>query len=152
VLGPLLGQDEKKLTQEGAIAGTPAYMSPEQASGQEQLDGRCDVYSLGCVGYFLLTGRPPFADRSSVRTLAAHLYEAPAPLSSHRPDVPDDLQAVLLRCLAKAPSERFPNVRCLAEALARCQATGQWTAEAAAGWWQARGGSENGGPEAGPIQ
>jgi serine/threonine-protein kinase len=127
-----------RLTQEGAVAGTPAYMSPEQAGGQEDLDARSDIYSLGAVAYFLLTGRPPFAGRSVVQVLAAHLYERPAPLTQWRADVPDDLQAVVLRCLAKEPGERYADVADLTAALAGCQAAGAWSAKEAAEWWGCR--------------
>jgi serine/threonine-protein kinase len=109
-----LGRDGEKLTAEGAVFGTPAFMSPEQADGRDDLDARSDVYSLGCVAYFLLTGRPPFADRSPVKMLAAHLYEQPQPPAG----VPADLAAVVLRCLAKAPADRFPDVASLDAALA----------------------------------
>jgi serine/threonine-protein kinase len=109
-----VGKDGEKLTAEGAVFGTPAFMSPEQAEGRDDLDARSDVYSLGCLGYFLLTGRPPFADRSPVKMLAAHLYEQPEPL----PGVPADLEAVVLRCLAKAPADRFPDMETLDAALA----------------------------------
>src|SRR5262249_28072905 len=100
----------EKLTREGAIAGTPAYMSPEQASGPEEIDGRSDIYSIGALAYFLLTGQPPFAGRSGVQVLAAHLYEPPPPLTTHRPEVPAELEAVVLKCLAKIPVDRYPDV------------------------------------------
>ena len=87
VLPPAGGPDGQNLTQDGTVAGTPAYMSPEQAASQENLDARTDIYSVGALAYFLLTGKPPFADRSPVEVLAAHLYESPAPLMQHRPDV-----------------------------------------------------------------
>ncbi len=73
---------------------------------------------------FLLTGQPPFAGRSAVQVLAAHLYEQPAPLADHRADLPAELQAVVLRCLAKNPPDRFADVHSLAEALATCQGAG----------------------------
>ncbi|HKB38404.1 MAG TPA: serine/threonine-protein kinase, partial [Gemmataceae bacterium] len=130
--------DGERLTQEGVIAGTPAYMSPEQAAGGDNLDARSDIYSLGALAYFLLTGRPPFAGRSSLRMLAAHLYEPPAALTDHRPDVPVELQAVVLRCLAKEPAQRFPNAQCLEAALALCHTEEEWTEEQAASWWRAR--------------
>jgi serine/threonine protein kinase len=74
--------------------------------------------SLGALAYFLLTGQPPFPGRSAVQVLAAHLHERPAPLTHHRADLPDDLQAVVLRCLAKNPADRFPDVQSLELALA----------------------------------
>jgi eukaryotic-like serine/threonine-protein kinase len=134
---PVVGAaDGEKLTQEGTIAGTPAYMSPEQAGEQENLDARSDIYSLGALAYFLLTGQPPFVCSSAVRTLAAHLYETPAPLTQNRPDVPGDLEAVVLRCLAKHPADRFPDAESLEEALAACRTAGQWSAQEAATWWR----------------
>ena len=124
-----------KLTREGAIAGTPAYMSPEQAAGKADVDARSDLYSLGAVAYFLLTGRPPFVRDSAVQTLAAHLTEPVVAPDRLRPDVPGDLQAVVLRCLEKDPACRFPNADELAQALAQCSAD-QWTREQAAAWWR----------------
>lgn len=121
VLPPMSETDGEKLTQDGAVTGTPAYLSPEQAGGQETLDARSDIYSVGALAYFLLTGQPPFTNRSLVKMLAAHLYEEPAPLSNHRRDVPAKLEAVVLRCLAKQPQARFPSMAELDAALATCQ-------------------------------
>lgn len=117
VLSPAGDTDGEKLTQDGALTGTPAYLSPEQAGGQDTVDARSDIYSLGALAYFLLTGQPPFAGRSGVKMLAAHLYEQPEPMFRRRPDVPADLEAVVLRCLAKKPEERFPDVESLDPAL-----------------------------------
>jgi serine/threonine-protein kinase len=142
VLAPGARQGDDRLTQEGAVAGTPAYMSPEQAAGQENLGARSDVYSLGAVAYFLLTGQPPFAGRLPLQVLAAHLYEAPAPLTNHRTDVPAELQAVVLRCLRKNPAERYPDAWALETALAACQNVGRWDEEEAADWWRSRSGPE----------
>jgi serine/threonine-protein kinase len=111
---------EQTLTQEGAITGTPAYMSPEQAAGQDRLDGRSDIYSLGAVAYFLLTGSPPFPREKALQVLAAHLHEPVRPLTELRAEVPADLQEVVLRCLEKDPVRRFADVGSLHEALARC--------------------------------
>jgi serine/threonine-protein kinase len=138
VLAPAVSADGAGLTQEGAIAGTPAYMSPEQAGGQETLDLRSDIYSLGAVAYFLLTGQPPFAGRSPAKMVAAHIYEAPAPVSNHRPDVSENLQAVVLRCLAKGPADRFADAESLDIALAGCQTTCQWSEKQAADWWHSQ--------------
>jgi serine/threonine-protein kinase len=131
--------DGESLTQEGAIAGTPAYMSPEQAAGKAAVDARSDVYSLGAVAYFLLTGRPPFVRDSTVQTLAAHLAESVVAPDRHRPDVPADLQAVVLRCLEKDPADRFPGADQLAQALARCRSADQWSPEQADAWWRESG-------------
>jgi serine/threonine-protein kinase len=130
------GAGDSKVTQDGALTGTPAYMSPEQAGGQDTLDARSDIYSLGAVAYFVLTGQPPFAGRSTVKMLAAHLYEQPAPVITHRADVPPQLEAVIVKCLAKAPADRFANVQSLESALAECPVVGPWTEADAAQWWQ----------------
>jgi tRNA A-37 threonylcarbamoyl transferase component Bud32/tetratricopeptide (TPR) repeat protein len=94
------------LTQLGTSIGTPAYMSPEQAAGDPSVDHRADIYSLGCMAYELLTGQPPFHGRSPARVLAAHMTEAPQPISALRPDVPGALEQVVMRCLEKEPAQR----------------------------------------------
>jgi serine/threonine-protein kinase len=132
------GHDGERLTEEGTIQGTPAYMSPEQAGGQGGVDARSDIYALGALGYYLLTGRSPFSGRPRLQILAAHLYEPPTPPTHLRPDVPRDLEAVLLRCLAKAPAERYVNANELEAALAGCGAAGTWTTKEAAAWWRCR--------------
>jgi tRNA A-37 threonylcarbamoyl transferase component Bud32 len=109
---------EETLTQEGAIAGTPAYMSPEQASGTDHLDGRSDIYSLGAVAYFLLTGQPPFPRDRAIEAIVAHLHEPVRPLTRLREEVPADLEEVVLCCLQKDPGRRFADVGRLHEALA----------------------------------
>ena len=123
VLPPMSESDGERLTQDGMVTGTPAYLSPEQAGGQENVDARSDIYSLGALAYFLLKGQPPFAGRSGVKMLAAHLYEKPEPITALRPEVPPDLETVVLRCLAKKPEERFADVESLHAALTAC-ATG----------------------------
>jgi hypothetical protein len=134
-----VGTDEDgKLTQEGALTGTPAYMSPEQVGGQENLDARSDIYSIGALAYFLLTGQPPFGSRPMVKVLAAHLYETPGPLAERCPGVPADLEAVVLRCLAKDPADRFPSVESLKSALAECRSVTPWTPQEAAAWWHSQ--------------
>jgi serine/threonine-protein kinase len=136
VLPPLGESDGEKLTQEGSVTGTPAYLSPEQAGLQDTLDARSDIYSIGALAYFLLAGQPPFANRSSVKMLAAHLYEEPEPLSLRRPDVPADVEAIVLRCLAKDPNARFPDAESLALSLAACRASA-WTESDASHEWRA---------------
>jgi serine/threonine-protein kinase len=131
-----LGRGEEKLTQEGTIPGTPAYMSPEQAAAAEEADGRTDIYSLGAVAYFLLTGKPPFVRRTGMEILAAHMHEKPKPLTDQRSDVPADVQEVVLRCLEKERSCRFPDVESLEQALARCDCASAWTRDLARAWWR----------------
>ena len=134
-----VGKDaaDATLTREGAVPGTPAYMSPEQAGGEGGVDPRSDLYSVGALAYFLLTGQPPFGGRSAAKMLAAHLYETPAALPA---DVPSDLAGVVMRCLAKSPIERWPDAASLESAFAEA-AVPVWTAVDARAWW-ARAGSD----------
>lgn len=134
VLPPVSDADGEKLTQDGSVTGTPAYLSPEQAGGQEAVDARSDIYSLGALAYFLLTGQPPFGGRTGIKMLAAHLYESPQPPSAIRPDLPPDLDAVVLRCLAKKPGERYASAANLETSLAELRA-GNWTESDARNWW-----------------
>jgi tRNA A-37 threonylcarbamoyl transferase component Bud32/tetratricopeptide (TPR) repeat protein len=94
------------LTQLGTSVGTPAYISPEQAAGDPNVDHRADLYSLGCMAYELLTGEPPFAGRTPQRTLAAHLTETPTSVHDLRPDTPPALATLVMRCLEKDPAAR----------------------------------------------
>jgi serine/threonine-protein kinase len=128
-----------QLTQEGSITGSPLYMSPEQALGDSDPDERCDIYSLGAVAYYLLTGRPPFDGETAIRVILAHAHEPVVPPSRHRGDIPADLEQVVLRCLAKNPHERYPSAAALRMALSECETAGRWTHGDAAKWWQANG-------------
>ncbi len=125
------------LTQAGLIFGTPAYMSAEQASGKKELDARSDIYSLGALTCFLSTGEPPFARDSVVQTLAAHINEPVPRLRSRRSDLPEDLEAIVIRCLAKDPDKRFPCAASLEQALGECRLADAWTQTEAAAWWTA---------------
>jgi eukaryotic-like serine/threonine-protein kinase len=143
VLAPKDDPHGATLTQDGAITGTPAFMSPEQAGGQDGIDPRSDLYSVGALAYFLLTGQPPFGERPTLKTLAAHLYESPPELPA---DVPPGLSVVVMKCLAKSPAERWPDAATLEAALTGL-AVPEWTADEAASWW-ARVGSDR---ETGPV-
>jgi serine/threonine protein kinase len=105
------------LTATGAAVGTPAYMSPEQASGSRDLDGRSDVYSLGCVVYEMLAGQAPFTGPTAESVVYQHLAAAPPSISGMRPAVPASVAAALQRALAKTPADRFRTVAQFAEAL-----------------------------------
>ena len=127
------------LTQEGIVSGTPAFMSPEHASGSDSLDARSDVYSLGAVLYYLLTGKPVFSKDTPLKTLAAQIYEDPLPPSRLRPGMDPMLEGLVLRCLEKSPDARYRDVEALDRALAACEpAAGAWTQADARAWWDAR--------------
>ena len=110
------------LTETGVTVGTPAYMSPEQAAGSTNLDGRSDLYSLGCMLYEMLAGQPPFTGPTAESLVHQHLSAAPRPVTDVRPTVPAWVVAALQRALAKAPADRFTTGARLAEALARREA------------------------------
>jgi len=135
---PLAEEGDAALTQEGAITGSPLFMSPEQASG-EQVDARSDIYALGVVMYYLLTGRAPFSGENPMRLLLAHVQQTPPPPSELVPDVPADLEAIVLRCLEKDPARRFPDTESLRSALEDCASAGLWTREMARCWWECHG-------------
>jgi serine/threonine-protein kinase len=122
--------DEGRLTRTGVVMGTPAYMCPEQAGGESAVDARWDIYSLGAVAFFAVTGRTPFEAKTIGKMLTAHLTQ-PAPRTDEvRPEVPADLADVIARCLAKAPDERFQSMAELEAALAGCACAAQWSSVA----------------------
>lgn len=106
-----------RLTATGMAIGTPAYMSPEQCAGDRTIDGRSDLYSLGVVGYQMLSGMPPFTGSSTPALLIKQISEAPVPLKERRPDVPEQLARVVMALLAKAPSDRFADAAAFVAAL-----------------------------------
>jgi eukaryotic-like serine/threonine-protein kinase len=104
------GVDNVYITDHGFAVGTPAYMSPEQASAESGVDGRADQYSLACVLYEMLAGEPPFAGTGVRATMARHAIEAPVPVRRHRPTAPVAVERALERALAKSPVERFATM------------------------------------------
>jgi len=104
------------LTQVGEAIGTPHFMSPEQAAG-DKVDGRSDLYSLGVVGYFAVSGRLPFDGDSAQAIMVAHISQPAIPVTRFRPDLPGPLAQAIDRCLAKAPEQRFPSGEALVESL-----------------------------------
>ena len=111
------GGDLSRLTATGMAIGTPAYMSPEQASGDRDLDARSDLYSLGIVAYQMLCGEPPFTGTNTPALLVKHLAEVPVPIAQRRADIPADLAAIVMRCLEKNPDHRFQSATDLLQAL-----------------------------------
>lgn len=99
----------KQLTTVGVAVGTPAYMSPEQATGEEHIDQRSDIYAVGILGYELLTGSTPFAGKSAQAVLSAHVMEAPRPIAQLRPSTPPVLADLVMRCLQKNPADRWQS-------------------------------------------
>ena len=128
--------DVSQLTMEGVTTGTPGYMAPEIAMGEGAVDARADVYALGCVAYFLLTGSLVFTDSNPMAMALKHVQAAPDPPSERTElPVPADLEQVIMRCLAKNPDDRPASARDVAEMVAAC-AIPAWTDEHAAEWWQ----------------
>jgi serine/threonine-protein kinase len=134
VAGP---SDEDSLaTAAGLTPGTPAYMAPETTRG-DVVDGKADVYALGCVAYYLLTGRLVFEADSAYQMIARHLTSSPIPPSRHAGvSVPPALEDLVLRCLAKDP-ERRPSAAEMGRLLAAMDEE-EWTEEDAKEWWRTR--------------
>lgn len=124
-----------QLSAEYTVSGTPAYMSPEQATASTEIDFRADLYALGGILYTFLTGRTPFSGSNAVQLMIAHAKEQVVPPSQIQPGVPADLEAVVLRCLAKNPDDRYADARELAAALSACACAADWDAEKARDWW-----------------
>ncbi len=120
----------------GSFSGTPHYMSPEQASAYEDVDGRADIYSLGAVAYYLLTGQTPFTSKNVLELLVAHQNSVVAPPSRLAPMIPADLDQIILKCMAKKACDRFQDADELRKALDQCGVANQWGPEQAATWWQ----------------
>ncbi len=118
------------------VGGTPAFMSPEQALGHRQVDGRADIYALGCVAYWLVTGVLVFPRATAMAMAVAHSQVAPAP-PSHRTElpVPPSLDALILECLAKAPADRPASAETLAHRLQALPGVPAWDRSAARDWW-----------------
>lgn len=131
---PISETVDLQLTQDGSITGSPLYMAPEQAL-EQAADARSDIYSLGAVAYFLLTGRPPFEGDKALKILFAHAHEEVAPPSRWNSDIPFDLEQVVLRCLSKKPEDRYPSAEYLKRALEDCACADGWNAERARAWW-----------------
>jgi len=123
------------LTGDMTVSGTPMYMAPEQATADRALDARADIYALGAMMYYALTGQPPFTGDSAFAIMMAHARDPVVPPSQVRPGVPADLERVVLTCLAKKPDERYPSVKALGEALAACASASEWDSEKADRWW-----------------
>ncbi|MBW1879252.1 MAG: protein kinase, partial [Deltaproteobacteria bacterium] len=125
-----------QLTASNAVLGTPAFMAPELATGSTEVDARADLYALGCVMYWLLTGRLVFHADSAMAMVMAHLGEVPTPPSDHSElPIPPELRDVVMRCLEKNPKDRFSSAAELARTLADVPLEEPWTQARARKWW-----------------
>jgi serine/threonine-protein kinase len=132
------GQGDAAASTVDQIIGTPLYMSPEAILTPTKLDARSDLYAVGAVGYFLLTGEPPFSGASVVEVCSHHLHSVPPPPSERvGRTLSPELDAVILRCLQKEPAQRPESARALVHQLRACAIT-RWDLEVAAEWWRER--------------
>ncbi len=131
------GDEDTQLTQEGMTAGSPAFMAPEVVTGKTNVDGRADLYSLGCVGYWLLTGQYVFPRKRTMAMALDHVTTTPQPPSqrSHL-SIPPELDRIILKCLEKKPEDRFGSAMELAQALSIEVASNGWGRSQAERWWK----------------
>jgi len=133
-----VAQQETGLTAPNMVPGTPAYLSPESALG-EDVDPRSDIYALGCVAYWMLTGRQVFEGQGMLQVIARHVNTPPEPPSLYSLfNIPDALEELVLACLSKRPGDRPASARELADLLAQCQLGDEWSREHARLWWESR--------------
>jgi len=131
------GDMSSELTMEGMTTGTPAFMAPELAVGQDNVDVRSDIYALGCVGYWLLTGELVFQRENPIAMIVDHVNATPVPPSQRTEnDVPEELDRIILKCLEKDPAQRFQTAMELAEALSACYRPRDWSRDHAESWWK----------------
>jgi eukaryotic-like serine/threonine-protein kinase len=130
------GATVTRLTLDGVMAGTAGYMAPEIALGRPDVDGRADLYSLGCIAYYMLTGQTVFSSNTPMAEILAHVQNAPGPPSGcSRLSIPAALDALILECLAKEPAARPESAAVVSERLAAAVPVDSWTPEAAHVWW-----------------
>ena len=131
---------QMNLTQDHALGGTPAFMAPEQVLGDRDLDGRSDIYAVGCVGYWLVTGQLVFSGRNLIETMMLHVNGTPNPPSARTETaVPRAFDALILECLAKSPDARPSTAEVLAARLASVEPESAWTPTLMHQWWDAHG-------------
>ena len=134
---PLEGEGDARVTRDGAIQGTPATMAPEVATGESPVDGRSDLYALGCVAYFALAGEPVFEGTTAMDVVLKHVTRTPDAPSTRAAGVPPALDALVLTCLEKDPAARPASAEALAAELRElARALPEWTPERARDWWE----------------
>jgi tRNA A-37 threonylcarbamoyl transferase component Bud32 len=130
---------DAQLTMAGTITGSPLFMSPEQASGDEGVDARSDIYSVGAVMYYMLTGQPPFMADNPLKVMIAHASQDVLPPRQIKPEIPRELEEIVLRCLEKDAEHRFQDIVSLRAALRDLAFDEHWTSDLAAEWWTCHG-------------
>ena len=126
-----------RLTETGLSLGTPHYVSPEQATGEQFVGRPTDLYALGCVAYWMLTGTLVFEGTTAMETMMHHARTEPEPPSQRTElPVPEDLESAIMACLEKDPDRRPPNADALAATLSETSAGSTWTHELAERWWE----------------
>ena len=126
------------LTRDNVVHGTPAYIAPEQFAGATVVDGRADIYAVGCVAYFLLTGQLVFTADTPLGQVAHHAHTQPVPPSERSElPIPPALDRIVLECLSKHPKDRPQSAKELSRRLAEIGGTEQWTEDRARAWWNA---------------
>ena len=131
------GKSAEELTQTGELIGTPRYIAPESVGDKDTVDHRSDIYLLGAVAYWMLTGKAPFEDASGVDVILKHLTEKPRPPSEVTElAIPPELEKIVLRCLEKKKEDRFQKVSDLAKALKAVALKETWDQEMAEEWWK----------------
>jgi serine/threonine-protein kinase len=134
------GPEDPKLTAQEVVGGTPAHMAPEQVLEAGSVDGRTDLYAVGCVAYWLVTGHLVFENESMVLMIADHARTEPTPPSERTElEIPESLEKVILWCLAKDPGKRPQTADELNAALDACTVPNPWTQERAQAWWKLHG-------------
>jgi serine/threonine-protein kinase len=134
-----INEGEAALTMEGSVTGSPLFMSPEQAMGDDRVDARSDIYSLGAVMYFMLTARPPFESDNPIKVMIAHASQEVTSPRQQNPDIPAELEDIILRCLEKDPELRFQDIAALQRALQEVVVDDPWSSERAVEWWSCNG-------------
>ncbi len=130
------GGADLRLTSGNFPGGTPSFMAPEQALDDRKVDGRTDIYAVGCVAYWLVTGKFVFEGDTAMQMITDHVHKPPTPPSQRvEQEIPQPLEGVILACLEKDPNRRPHSVDALSEALGECETAAVWTPERAEKWW-----------------
>ena len=133
----LAGGEDMGITKPDAVIGTPLYLAPEVARSPEEVSARSDLYALGAVGYFLLAGQHVFEGGSLAEVIGHHLHTEPRPPSQKRGEpLPEEVETLILQCLAKSPADRPASARELWKRITACSAYGTWTEDDARSWWE----------------